>query len=152
MKKVLRLIYKKVPFKKTIFSFIKIFYIPPQSIFKHLGFAGAFRVSMNDDVSVALMNNYSSMENELFWLGFNGLHERISMQYWLKLAKYSDTILDIGAYHGIYALAAKAANKNAAVYAFEPVPRIFNIMKKNIDLNNFDIYSNQCGISDRKSV
>lgn len=148
MKKILKLIYKKVPFKKNIFSFVKIFYIPPKSIFKHLSFKGAFRVLMNNDVSVMLMNNYSSMENELFWLGFGGLHERISMEYWLKLAKYSNTILDIGAYHGIYALAAKSANKNAAVYAFEPVPQNFNIMKQNIEFNNFDIYSNQCGISD----
>ena len=59
------------------------------------------------------------------------------------MLKSSNIILDIGANTGIYALIAAITNPHATVYAFEPVPRIFQCFKKNTSTNgltNLHIY------------
>lgn len=55
-----------------------------------------------------------------------GRHEDYSMKLWRKLAAQvsgDDSILDVGAYHGEYALAAREVNASAIVVAFEPDPK-----------------------------
>jgi FkbM family methyltransferase len=49
--------------------------------------------------------------------------------------KYSDTVFDIGANTGIYALIAAIDNSHRMVYAFEPVPRIVDYLKENVKIN-----------------
>jgi tRNA1(Val) A37 N6-methylase TrmN6 len=39
---------------------------------------------------------------------------------WIKLCRQSETILDVGANTGVYALVAGAVNKKAKIFAFEP--------------------------------
>jgi len=47
------------------------------------------------------------------------------------------TVLDIGAHHGYFSiLAARRAGAEGKVYAIEPAPENFQILKKNIELNN----------------
>jgi FkbM family methyltransferase len=53
------------------------------------------------------------------------------------IAKHSKTILDIGANTGFYTLLGCAANQDAIVYSFEPVPKVYNYLLKNINLNGF---------------
>ncbi len=50
--------------------------------------------------------------------------------------KNDDIVVDIGANVGIFSIL--AATFGATVYAFEPNPESFNILKKNIDENNFN--------------
>jgi len=48
------------------------------------------------------------------------------------------TVLDLGAHHGYFSLlAARCVGKEGKVYAFEPAPENFQILKKNIELNKF---------------
>jgi FkbM family methyltransferase len=61
-----------------------------------------------------------------------GRHEDESMRLWTRIAARSqagETILDIGAFQGEYALAAKKANPLAQVYAFEPNPRSLSTLR-----------------------
>ena len=47
------------------------------------------------------------------------------------------TVLDIGAHHGYFSiLAARRAGSEGKVYAIEPAPENFQILKKNIELNH----------------
>jgi FkbM family methyltransferase len=62
-----------------------------------------------------------------------------SIELWMKLTQQSNVIFDIGANTGIYSLVAKAINSNSNVFAFEPLPAVFEILAKNNKLNNFDI-------------
>ncbi len=60
-----------------------------------------------------------------------GRHEYGSMRLWIRIAANvppGRVILDIGAFHGDYALAAKDANPQIAVYAFEPNPITFEVL------------------------
>lgn len=59
------------------------------------------------------------------YLRYIGRHEEGSLAIWRELATKVATnraILDIGAYRGVYALAARAVNPRVAIYAFEPNP------------------------------
>ena len=54
-----------------------------------------------------------------------GRHEDASLEVWRRLARLAPpgtAILDIGAFHGEFSLAARAVNPAARVYAFEPNP------------------------------
>jgi FkbM family methyltransferase len=58
-----------------------------------------------------------------------------------KLKKFrinkSDTVVDIGANIGIFTIFAANKAKNGIIYSYEPVPENFDLLKKNIEMNNF---------------
>ncbi len=69
-----------------------------------------------------------------FWRGFGGFEPEITRIFY-ALAKESKVIFDIGASVGYYALLAAIGNQEAKVYAFEPAPRAFEKLNRNIQLN-----------------
>lgn len=149
MEKVFKNIYKLIPFKKQVFRFVKHFWVPPYSVYKHLHFVGKFYVHINKTSSFYINHHGSEIENDIFWKGITGGWEKISMQLWIQLCKFSDIVIDIGANTGIYALTAKAVKPNAQVYAFEPLSQIFRKLKANNDLNNFNILCIEKAVSDK---
>ena len=52
-------------------------------------------------------------------------------------AKRASSIFDIGANIGFYALLAGAIKEKGSIFAFEPVSRIFELLKDNININMF---------------
>lgn len=138
MKNVIKYIYKVIPFKQQVFSFFKYFNLP-ENIFKHLYFKGIFRVNF-DHYSFLIKHYGFQIENEVFWKGLYGGHEKISMKIWVELCKSSDVTLDIGANTGLFSLVSKAVNPKTPVYAFEPVTRVYNKLSENVTINNYDIY------------
>jgi FkbM family methyltransferase len=59
-----------------------------------------------------------------------------------KLLKSGDTVLDIGANHGVYALhAAMAVGPKGKVHAFEPNPRLARLIDFSMKLNGFGDYA-----------
>lgn len=70
----------------------------------------------------------------LYWRGIDGF-ESDTIKLYIRLLMYVDTVFDIGANTGIYALIAAIDNPYRKVYAFEPVPRIFDYLKKNVEIN-----------------
>ena len=146
MKKVFKYIYAALPFKKQLFSLIKLF-PPSQNIYKHLSFTGAFTVTVADKKFRTMHYGYE-LENEIFWKGLAGGWESECITWWVKLCANADVILDIGASTGIYALIAKTVKSDATVFAFEPIPAVFNKLKQNIALNDFEIKSYQAALSD----
>ena len=75
-------------------------------------------------------------------------HEQIN--FFIEMLKKGDRVLDIGAYQGDYALvAAKKVGKEGKVYAFEPDPDRYKLLRKNIELNGFtNIEALEIGCSD----
>ena len=79
-------------------------------------------------------NGNDHIASLLYWGGINA-YEDNTIQIFIKLLKCTDTIFDVGASTGLYALIAAIDNPKRKVYAFEPVPRIFDCLKKNVEIN-----------------
>ena len=132
MKIILKKLYDIIPFKKELYIIIK-------KIYKHLHFVGNIKIDVDKNKSFKIRHYGYQLENELFWNGVKNGWEKHSVQLWMELCKYSETIFDIGANTGVYALLAKTINKKANVFAFEPVERVFEKLTHNVQLNNYNI-------------
>ena len=80
------------------------------------------------------------ISNTIFYTGFFGDYEGQTIKMWHQISKNLElhTALDIGAYSGFFSIVAASANPTMEIHAFEPNPITFKILKKNLDLNNFE--------------
>jgi amino acid adenylation domain-containing protein/FkbM family methyltransferase len=83
----------------------------------------------------------------------NHLYERIYddlvySQYGISINE-GDCVLDVGANVGLFTLFAHQCNRNIRVYAFEPVPEIFDVLKTNIDLYGLNVVPLMYGLSSK---
>jgi FkbM family methyltransferase len=148
MKRGLKTIYSLIPFKREAFTILKKIWIPKESIYKHLHFKGEFQVQVEESRSLRLYHPGNYVENGIFWNGILNDYEKESLKLWIKLCKRSTTILDIGANSGIYSLLAKTIAPKSNVYAFEPHQYFYSLLKRNNDLNKFDINCIDKAVSD----
>ncbi len=147
MKKMIKNIYEKIPFKRESFGLLKKIWSPPESIYQHLFFNGIIKVKVNDEESFKMMHYGYPIENDLFWKGLYGNWEKESMKMWTVLSKKSKVIFDIGANTGVYSMVSKAVNSQAEVHAFEPFETIHKKLERNAGINNFEIHANCKAIS-----
>ena len=75
------------------------------------------------------------VSNHVFWHGWNG-YEPETIPLFFRMAEKSDISFDVGAYVGFFTLLAAHANPDARVFAFEPMPKIFERLNKHVHLNN----------------
>jgi len=78
-----------------------------------------------------------------------GLHEVHEMSFLLKILNKDDYFIDIGSNIGSYTILA-SSTIGSNVYSFEPIPTTYNILEKNIILNNVKekVKSYMMGLSD----
>ncbi len=80
-------------------------------------------------------------------LYFYGSYETAETDLWIKLARNSRIIFDVGANIGLWALLAASVNEESEVHAFEPTGEIVAALRGNIELNGFhNILVNAFGI------
>lgn len=103
---------------------------------KYLPVYGTFRIKFPEyHFSIKLNSNGNDgIARDLFWNGFQGF-EYTTIDVYLKLSVDAKVIFDIGANNGIYSLIASEYNSESQIFTFEPVPRIFKQLNKNIILN-----------------
>jgi len=147
MKRVFKLIYRIIPFKKQVYLAIRRVWTPRETIYKHLHFNGVFKVKVDDRAGFEINHHGYQIENEIFWKGLTGGWEKTSMAIWIALCKKSDVIFDIGANTGIYSLVAKSIHPEAEVYAFEPVNRVYSKLVDNNRLNGYNIVCHELAVS-----
>jgi FkbM family methyltransferase len=75
------------------------------------------------------------VSNQVFWRGWQG-YEPETIPLFYKLAEKSAVTFDVGAYVGFFALLAAHANPNGKVFAFEPMPAIYQRFCQHIELNS----------------
>lgn len=75
--------------------------------------------------------------------------EELTTQIFKDVVREEDTVVDIGANIGYFTLlAAKLVGSKGKVYAFEPEPRNYSMVLKNVELNGYDnVIANQKAIS-----
>jgi FkbM family methyltransferase len=78
-----------------------------------------------------------------------GLYDYNEMNFLLRYLRPSDSFLDIGANVGIYTLLAASRIKCGSIYSFEVLPKNYNRLEENIQLNQLQqVKTYQIAISD----
>jgi FkbM family methyltransferase len=72
------------------------------------------------------------------------LHERRASEFLLNLFKPQQVFVDVGANVGGYSV--RAGAKGMKVFAFEPNPDIFRLMKRNAEINHVSLDAFQCAL------
>jgi FkbM family methyltransferase len=148
MKSLLRKIYEALPFKKNVFNAVRSVVSLPKKWQAYFYFTGVFKTKVEGKDFLLMNYGYQyHVENELFWGGINNGWEKESLKLWVKLCKVHVNILDIGANTGLFSIIAKAVNPSSKIIAFEPMPKIHEKLKRNIDLNGFDIETTTLALS-----
>ena len=124
----------------------------PERIYRHLHFDGIYDVRVEPGAEFRIRSFGYWIENDLFWAGYAGNYERVSLALWRELCRESHTILDVGANTGVYSLAAAALNPEARIIAFEPVPYVREKLLENIALNGFRVAVEGAAVSDHDGV
>jgi FkbM family methyltransferase len=145
----LKRLYLAVPLKKEVFTAIRTVWVPPEPILHKLYFDGTFRVEVEGGAPFDVQHTHDYIETSIFWKGLTGGWEATSLSTWIRLARSANTIMDIGANTGIYALAAKAVNPRAEVFAFEPMPRVYAKLIHNNEMNGSRIHCENLAASNR---
>ena len=89
------------------------------------------------DNLIMFSDNDDSVAITYFYFGPNS-YETLSIALFAHFAKNSRTILDVGAFTGLYSLVAAKANNSAKVHAFEPIELTAERAKLNAEINGLD--------------
>ena len=110
---------------------------------------GSLRTCNRDGINYLL--DISDYMDHGIYFGFNTLLD-FERENLYKLIKANDVVFDVGANIGETALNfAKHLNSSGKVFCFEPVPYLFERLKKNVSLNSFsNISLHNIALSDKK--
>ena len=76
--------------------------------------------------------------NDSLRLSINGTYSEFETNFMKSMIKKESVVLDLGANIGYYTLMfAKLVGKNGKVFAFEPDPTNFKLLKKNVKVNGY---------------
>lgn len=117
---------------RTVFSPIKS--MVPDKAKSNTPIIGIIKFKINNITFQLKTLDDDIIAHNLFWMGIDGF-EKETLELFIKLIANSTTILDIGANTGLYSLIA-SSNCSAKVYAFEPVPKVYERLLENIRINN----------------
>lgn len=102
------------------------------------GFRGFVNcVAAHGDESFVMFNNADDVVAAHYMYAGPASFETGTLKLWTHLARQSQWIYDIGAFTGVFALAAIAANPGSRVMAFEPSFVTYSRMLVNIAANGF---------------
>ena len=132
-----------------VINFLFPFWLP-QRIYRHMGFKGTFVFKIEKN-KLRFTNVRELIANDIFYSGIFGNFEGETLRLWYEISKEANgLVLDIGAFSGIYSLVAASANKQSSIVAFEPHPNNFDLLCRNIQINEFsNITSDNRAISNK---
>lgn len=139
--KIIKSLFKKIIMQRRVNFLLRILikpiaYIIPECFKVHFPIVGKIQIALPNRKRFYLELKDNSLMRRLYWKGFK-YYEHETAILFFNLAKESNVIFDIGASFGYYTFLAASINEKCKVYAFEPVPRIFEYLKNNIELNHF---------------
>lgn len=106
----------------------------PRSVWRHLPAARIVEFDVAGRRIRCELPDTDGVARELDWIGVRG-EEAATIQVIAKLAASSEATVDVGANVGLYTTIA-ATCSDGPVWAFEPVPRTFEILEKNVERND----------------
>lgn len=133
-------------FKKFLPSVIK-----KQFLYSRLSFTKVVNTDI-DGKKLFFQCHAEEVSNTIFYTGVFGDYEGQSLKIWHDLIVKLNikTIMDVGAYSGIYSITAACANEDAEIHSYEPNPFAFNLLKQNCNLNNMtNIHFHDYAVAER---
>jgi FkbM family methyltransferase len=100
----------------------------------HFPYFGFVDVVVGDTDFVMFSANDDLVAMTFFWYGPDA-YEPASMRLWRERAASARTILDIGAFSGVYALVAAGTNPDCTVHAMEAARRTYGRLLANTQIN-----------------
>ena len=104
------------------------------------------------DENIKLVCNFNDKVCMPFLLFNIGNYEESEMNIILKCINENDTILDIGANIGLYTIYLNKHFKNINTYSIEPMKFTYDLLSKNIELNNIKSNIYNIGLSDKDGI
>jgi FkbM family methyltransferase len=133
---IIKTILKKPWINQPIHKILrKILKVSSQLSIK-LGISGTVELSLAGQKIKWYTEGDDGLATRMF---YNTFHETKDLELFCLLAKNATTILDIGAFAGIYSVLASVTNPRAKVIAFEPSESNFKRLEKNVAINKINI-------------
>ena len=148
MKSILKSFYDFLPFKKEIYFVLRKIIRLPHRLHQYFYFKGVFNTEVEGKTFKMMNYGYQfHVENEYFWGGINNGWEKVSTNLWIQLCKNANVIFDIGANTGCFSLIAKTLRSESVIYAFEPMEAIYEKLRLNVNINNYNIQIHDTALS-----
>ncbi len=122
-----------------LLNLVRIFsQVIPLDWLRRIPVTGIVTITLPQGMRLQLDSNSEDyISTVLFWRGIKAF-EPETIEVFMHFASVSACVFDIGANIGIYSLLASSINPKSRVFAFEPVPRVFEHLRKNSAINRMD--------------
>lgn len=127
--------------------FFLLTYKTALKIFSGYGIGNFYLVKVIKNFIISLLKtNYAEVlghkmfldSKDSLCLSVNGIYDPLTVELVNNEIKNGDIVLDIGANIGYYTLIfAKLTGQGGKVFAFEPEPTNFSLLKKNVEINGY---------------
>ncbi len=92
-------------------------------------------------------------EKGLYFFGSLGNLQEITLtKFFIRNFEQNSIFYDVGAHSGFYSMLARELIGRGEIHSFEPVPKIFKLLQKNMDLKKEKIFLNCSALSKKKGV
>ncbi len=134
-------LHRIIPFRREIYDFF----------FRKFWLGGEILEIQGSKMYINVKEKDPNMRKTFQAYASGLIHEETTTNLFKKTIKKGDTIVDLGANIGYFTLlAAKLTGREGKVYSFEPEPKNYNYLLKNIKLNNYDnVLAIQKAVSDK---
>jgi amino acid adenylation domain-containing protein/FkbM family methyltransferase len=136
-----RLIAYLVPHHKSAYTVRQLLSFEKEGLFNNRQ-----RYKLPNGLTIAHIN-----KNETDYLYQDIFRERSYLRHGITLGD-GDCIFDVGANIGMFALFAGIFCKDAIIYAFEPIPSVFEVLRLNTALYGLNVKLYNCGIGDKAKM
>jgi FkbM family methyltransferase len=107
-------------------------------VIKHLHRTGTVRSQLPNGRILRLWSRADDwVSNQVYWRGWSG-YEPETVPLFFRCGQRSHVTIDVGAYVGFFTLLAAHGNPEGRVFAFEPMPEIFDRLRRNVELNKLN--------------
>lgn len=107
--------------------------VVPRRVWAHLPPAEVVSFDVGGRTVRCMLPDTDGVARELDWIGVKG-DEAATIEAIARLARRPGASVDVGANVGLYSVIAASCSDDP-VFAFEPVPRTFDVLQQNLELN-----------------
>jgi FkbM family methyltransferase len=120
--------HKIIPFRREMYDFFFRALWSGDEVLEIQGSKMYINIKETDPIMRQTFQSYAS----------GLIHEEVTTKLFKEIIKKGDTVIDLGANIGYFTLlASKLVGANGKVFAFEPAPKNFEYLIKNIELNDY---------------